>query len=49
MISNIDCERHVMASENKEPGVKRKAWLSVFLGSALFWVAVALLIWKFWG
>ncbi|ENI9626121.1 MULTISPECIES: YmiA family putative membrane protein, partial [Enterobacteriaceae] len=26
-----------------------KAWLAVFLGSALFWVVVALLIWKVWG
>ncbi|ENH2434648.1 TPA: YmiA family putative membrane protein, partial [Escherichia coli] len=25
------------------------AWLAVFLGSALFWVVVALLIWKLWG
>ncbi|EPF5765114.1 YmiA family putative membrane protein, partial [Shigella sonnei] len=23
--------------------------LAVFLGSALFWVVVALLIWKVWG
>ncbi len=29
--------------------LKRKAWLAVFLGSALFWVIVALLIWRFWG
>ncbi|HDH7135208.1 TPA: YmiA family putative membrane protein, partial [Escherichia coli] len=28
---------------------KRKAWLAVFLGSALFWVVVALFIWKLWG
>ncbi|EFV6235870.1 TPA: YmiA family putative membrane protein [Shigella sonnei] len=26
-----------------------RAWLAVFLGSALFWVVVALLIWKVWG
>ncbi|WP_264822199.1 YmiA family putative membrane protein, partial [Escherichia fergusonii] len=25
------------------------AWLAVFLGSALFWVVVALLVWKVWG
>ncbi|EPS2615221.1 YmiA family putative membrane protein, partial [Shigella dysenteriae] len=25
------------------------AWLAVFLGFALFWVVVALLIWKVWG
>ena len=49
MISNIDCERAVMAAEDNGSRVKRKAWLSVFLGSALFWVAVALLVWKIWG
>ncbi|BBS92103.1 hypothetical protein WP7S18C02_27180 [Klebsiella sp. WP7-S18-CRE-02] len=38
-----------MTSENKASGVKRKAWLSVFLGSALFWIVIELLIWKFWG
>ena len=39
-----------MPSGNQEPRrnpeLKRKAWLAVFLGSALFWVVVALLIWK---
>ena len=30
----------------RDPELKRKAWLAVFLGSALFWVVVALLIWK---
>ena len=33
----------------RETGLKRKAWLAVFLGSTLFWVVVALLVWKFWG
>lgn len=32
----------------RDPALKRKAWLAVFLGSALFWVVVALLIWKYW-
>lgn len=36
-----------MPSGNQEPRrnpeLKRKAWLAVFLGSALFWVVVALL------
>ncbi len=32
----------------RDPELKRKAWLAVFLGSALFWVVVALLIWKVW-
>ncbi|HAG8355777.1 TPA: YmiA family putative membrane protein [Escherichia coli] len=42
-----------MPSGNQEPRrnpeLKRKAWLAVFLGSVLFWVVVALLIWKLWG
>lgn len=42
-----------MPSENQEPRrdpeMKRKAWLAVFLGSALFWVVIALLIWNAWG
>ncbi len=33
----------------RDPQLKRKAWLAVFLGSAAFWVVVALIIWKFWG
>ncbi|WP_414163532.1 YmiA family putative membrane protein [Superficieibacter sp. BNK-5] len=33
----------------REPELKRKAWRAVFVGSALFWVALVLLIWKFWG
>lgn len=33
----------------RDLGLKRKAWLAVFLGSTLFWVVVAFLIWKFWG
>ena len=31
----------------RDPQLKRKAWLAVFLGSAVFWVVVALIIWKF--
>lgn len=41
-----------MPSGNQEPRrnpeLKRKA-AGGFLGSALFWVVVALLIWKLWG
>ncbi len=33
----------------RDPALKRKAWLAVFLVSALFWVVVALLAWKYWG
>ncbi|WP_213636862.1 YmiA family putative membrane protein [Escherichia coli] len=50
--------RLAMPSGNQEPRrnpeLKRKAWLAkawlaVFLGSVLFWVVVALFIWKLWG
>lgn len=33
----------------RDPALKRKAWLAVFLVSALFWVTVALLAWRYWG
>ena len=33
----------------RDPHVKRNAGTAVFLGSALFWVVVALLVWKYWG
>ncbi|VEB84003.1 Uncharacterised protein [Citrobacter koseri] len=33
----------------RDPELKRKAWLAVFLGSALFWVVIALVIWQVWG
>ncbi|MGQ9452295.1 YmiA family putative membrane protein [Leclercia sp. TB492] len=53
MISKVDCTRLAMPSGSHEPqrdpGLKRKAWLAVFLGSTLFWLVVALLVWKFWG
>ncbi|PIJ51800.1 MULTISPECIES: YmiA family putative membrane protein [unclassified Erwinia] len=28
--------------------VKRKAWLAIFAGCALFWGFVALLVWQIW-
>ena len=53
MISDVDCMRLAMPSGSEEPqrdsAFKRKAWLAVFLGSTLFWVVVALLVWKYWG
>ncbi|WP_082022416.1 YmiA family putative membrane protein [Enterobacter sp. Bisph1] len=53
MISDVDCTRLAMPSGSEEPQrdpeLKRKAWLAVFLGSALFWAVVGLLIWNFWG
>lgn len=33
----------------RDPELKRKAWLAVFGVSALFWLGVALLAWKVWG
>ncbi|WP_253377289.1 YmiA family putative membrane protein [unidentified bacterial endosymbiont] len=33
----------------RDPALKRKAWLAVFLVSALFWAVVALLAWNYWG
>ena len=33
----------------RDPVLKRKACLAVFIVSALFWVGVALLAWKYWG
>ncbi|HFZ8993265.1 TPA: YmiA family putative membrane protein [Citrobacter freundii] len=45
--------RIVMPSGNEEvrrdPELKRKAWLAVFLGSALFWVVIGLTVWHYWG
>lgn len=53
MISDTDCTRLVMPTGSEEPhkddALKRKAWIAVFLLSALFWAGVALLIWNFWG
>ncbi|RCC77576.1 YmiA family putative membrane protein [Escherichia coli] len=58
LISDGDYMRLAMPSGNQEPRrnpeLKRKAWLAkawlaVFLGSVLFWVVVALFIWKLWG
>ncbi|MRS13376.1 YmiA family putative membrane protein [Enterobacteriaceae bacterium RIT691] len=53
MISGNDCMRLAMSSGREQPQkdaeLKRKAWFAVFLGSAAFWVIVALLIWKYWG
>ena len=52
-ISGTDSMRLAMPSGREEPQrdaeLKRKAWFAVFLGSAVFWVIVALLIWKYWG
>ncbi|ATF92455.1 YmiA family putative membrane protein [Cedecea neteri] len=33
----------------QDPALKRKAWIAVFLVSALFWLVVALVAWHFWG
>ncbi|EIS7449788.1 YmiA family putative membrane protein [Citrobacter sp. SX206] len=53
MISDFDSMRLAMPSGNqparRDPAMKRKAWFIVFLGSAVFWIVVALLVWKVWG
>ncbi|WP_338502509.1 YmiA family putative membrane protein [Erwinia aphidicola] len=33
----------------RNSNLKRKAWLTVFAASSLFWVVVALSVWRFWG
>lgn len=33
----------------RDPVMKRKAWFAVFLGSAVFWIIVALVAWNVWG
>ncbi|WP_241666522.1 YmiA family putative membrane protein [Jejubacter calystegiae] len=33
----------------RDPELKRKAWVAAFLVSALFWGGLLLLVWKFWG
>ncbi|HAU5566729.1 YmiA family putative membrane protein [Erwinia sp. S63] len=37
------------AKVERSGNVRRKAWLTVFAASALFWVVVALMIWRMWG
>ncbi|MCT4706320.1 YmiA family putative membrane protein [Enterobacteriaceae bacterium H11S18] len=32
----------------RDPELKRKAWLAVFLVSGLFWLVVALVAWHYW-
>ena len=53
MISNVDCTRLAMPSESddsqRDPDLKRKAWLAVFGISTLFWIGIALLVWTYWG
>ena len=34
---------------HRDPAMKRKAWFAVFLGSAVFWIVVALVAWQVWG
>ena len=33
----------------RDPAMKRKAWFAVFLGSAVFWIIIALVAWNVWG
>ncbi|MEA1064918.1 YmiA family putative membrane protein [Apirhabdus apintestini] len=42
-----------MSSNREAPpsgtDIKRKAWLTVFIVSTLFWCVIGLLAWHFWG
>ncbi|WP_147198166.1 YmiA family putative membrane protein [Pantoea sp. MBD-2R] len=40
---------HKALKAQRPENLKRKAWLAVFAGSALFWGAVAVAIWHIWG
>ncbi len=33
----------------RDPHLKRKAWRTVFIGSALFWAVIIFAIWRLWG
>lgn len=32
----------------RDPNLKRKAWLAAFLVSGLFWLVVAIVAWHYW-
>ncbi|MEM6050092.1 YmiA family putative membrane protein [Erwinia sp. P7711] len=40
---------HKTIKVQRTSSLKRKAWLAVFAGSALFWIVVAFMIWRVWG
>ncbi|MEW5289229.1 MULTISPECIES: YmiA family putative membrane protein [Erwinia] len=40
---------HETVPVQRNTNLKRKAWMAVFAGSALFWLAVAMMVWHFWG
>ncbi|WP_072017635.1 YmiA family putative membrane protein [Erwinia typographi] len=40
---------HKTIKVQRTSDLKRRAWQAVFAGSAIFWMAVALLIWRVWG
>ncbi|WP_130835115.1 YmiA family putative membrane protein [[Erwinia] mediterraneensis] len=37
------------AKAKRTGNLRRKAWLTIFAASALFWVVVAFMIWRMWG
>ncbi|OON41206.1 hypothetical protein BTJ39_04355 [Izhakiella australiensis] len=39
---------HKTVKVERTSDLKRKAWLAIFAGSALFWAVVALLVWQIW-
>ncbi|WP_158784957.1 YmiA family putative membrane protein [Pantoea sp. BAV 3049] len=40
---------HKIVPVQRNANLKRKAWMAVFAGSAVFWIAAALMIWRIWG
>ncbi|MCX8955950.1 YmiA family putative membrane protein [Erwinia psidii] len=40
---------HEIIPVQRNRNLKRKAWMAVFACSAMFWLAIALMIWRVWG
>nr|WP_071995453.1 YmiA family putative membrane protein [Pantoea sp. IMH] len=40
---------HKALKVQRNSNLKRKAWLAVFAGSAVFWIVAAFMIWRMWG
>ncbi|NIF21945.1 MULTISPECIES: YmiA family putative membrane protein [Pantoea] len=51
MTTRLTVQPEFRAKSNKAErsgDIRRKAWLAVFAMSALFWVVVGMMIWRFW-
>ncbi|WP_455819862.1 YmiA family putative membrane protein [Pseudomonas cerasi] len=40
---------HKTIKVERNSNLKRKAWMTVFAASALFWGVVGLFLWRIWG